>query len=154
MGQWSKGMRRMAAMTWVATDEERSEHPRVGGTCAGENSTVKIVNSIMASQFWASTVIFVTWDDFGGFYDHVPPPKIDALGLGARVPLIIISPFARANYIEHNQLEFSSVIRFVEQVFRLPFLTDRDRYSNDMFDAFDFSQERSPLTDLAPHRCP
>ena len=129
----------LAAMTWITTERGHSEHPMEGGTCAGENSTVAFVNAIMNSPAWNSTVIFISWDDFGGYYDHVPPPQLDAFGLGPRAPLLIVSPFVKAGFIEHQHLEFASVVKFVEEIFGLPFLTSRDANSNDLFDAFDFT---------------
>ncbi len=144
---------KLATMTWITTYTASSEHPRFGEVCAGENSTVEMVDAIMKSPEWNSTVIFVSWDDFGGFYDHVPPPQLDALGLGPRVPLLIISPFVKSGFIEHQQLEFASVVKFVEEVFGLPFLTSRDTNSNDMFDAFDFVDAPLPPDPLLKHRC-
>jgi len=85
----------IANVTWITTDNEMSEHPKVGGSCAGEDSTVNIVNAIMNSPAWSSSVIFISWDDFGGFYDHVAPPQVDVYGLGPRVPMLLISPFAK-----------------------------------------------------------
>jgi len=108
----------------------------------------------MQGPDWPSTAIFLTWDDFGGFYDHVAPPSIDKFGLGPRVPLLIISPFARRGYISHTLYEFSSFLKFVETRFHLPALTDRDKLANDMLDAFDFGQK--PLEPLIrqPRDCP
>src|SRR5262249_1278190 len=80
------------------------------------------------------------WDDFGGFYDHVPPPAVDNFGFGPRVPLLIISPYARTGFIAHTIYEFSSLLRFVETRFRLEPLTDRDSAANDLTDSFDFTQ--------------
>lgn len=136
----------LATMTWITTETAFSEHPQFAGVCAGENSTVTLVNAIMNSPEWNSTVIFISWDDFGGFYDHVAPPQLDPLGLGPRVPLLIVSPFVKSGFIEHQQLEFASVVKFVEEVFGLPFLTSRDANSNDMFDAFDFAD--APLAPM------
>jgi phospholipase C len=115
---------------------------------------VEFVNAIMQSPQWSSTVIFISWDDFGGFYDHVAPPQLDRLGLGPRVPLLIVSPFSKTGYIEHQQLEFSSVVKFIEEIFVLPFLTQRDTNSNEMLDAFDFiNPPKGPL--ILPIRdCP
>jgi phospholipase C len=127
----------LASMTWITTETSLSEHPSFGGTCEGENSTVTLVNAIMNSPEWNSTVIFISWDDFGGFYDHVAPPQLDLYGLGPRVPLLIVSPLVKSGFIEHQQLEFASVVKFVEEIFGLPFLTSRDTNSNDIFDAFD-----------------
>lgn len=143
----------LASMTWITTESDQSEHPEEGAECAGENSSVSFVNAIMNSPEWGSTVIFISWDDFGGFYDHVAPPQLDLLGLGPRVPLLIISPFARSGYIEHTQLEFSSVVKFIEEVYGLPFLTSRDTDSNEMFDAFDFVDAPLPPMPLQLRKC-
>jgi phospholipase C len=89
---------------------------------------------------------FLTWDDFGGFYDHVPPPHVDIYGMGPRVPLIVISPYARRGFVFSETSEFSSVLRFIEKLHGLPALTARDRTANDLLGAFDFTQEpREPL---------
>ena len=80
----------------------------------------------------------MSWDDFGGFYDHVPPPHYDVMGLGPRVPMLIISPYAKSGHIDHTTYELSSVVRFIEDVFGLGRLTQRDRRSSNMFNAFDF----------------
>ncbi len=103
---------------------------------------------------WASTAIFLTWDDFGGFYDHVPPPNVDQFGLGPRVPLIVISPYAVANNISHTQYEASSVLRFIEERFGLPSLNGRDVTANSLMDAFDFSQAPLPPLPLQTRTCP
>jgi phospholipase C len=95
----------------------------------------------MRSKYWKSTAIFMSWDDFGGFYDHVPPPHYDVMGLGPRVPMLIISPYAKAGYIDHTTYELSSVVRFIEDIFGLGQLTRRDRQASNMFNAFDFRHE-------------
>ena len=105
-------------MAWLTGPNERTEHPNYA-TCDGENWTVDKINSIMQGPDWGSTAIFLTWDDFGGFYDHVAPPRIDSFGLGPRVPMIIISPYAKAGVITHTGYEFSSVLRFIEEIFDL-----------------------------------
>ncbi len=105
-----------------------------------------MLNALMQGPEWSSTAVFLTWDDFGGFYDHVSPQQIDGYGLGFRVPLIVISPYAKKGYIDHTQYEFSSMLRFAEDVLGLPTLTDRDKGANDMMGAFDFTQ--SPRSSL------
>jgi len=94
----------------------------------------------MRSPMWKNTAIFVTWDDYGGFYDHVPPPQVDGFGLGIRVPLLVISPYAKKGVIDHQVGEFSSVLRFIESNWGLSLLTDRDRDATDLSYDFDFSQ--------------
>jgi phospholipase C len=138
-------------VSWIVTGPG-SEHPPTS-TCYGENTTVSQINAIMAGPDWPTTAIFVAWDDFGGFYDHVAPPVLDKFGLGPRVPMLIISPYAKAGYVSHTQYEFASVLRFIEDRFGLPALTARDAAANGPEDSFDFTQTaRSPLV-LQPRSC-
>jgi phospholipase C len=141
----------LPSVTWLTPTFNESEHPP-SSACEGENWTVQQINAIMHGPAWKSTAIFLTWDDFGGFYDHVPPPDLDVYGLGPRVPLLIISPYAKAGYISHTQYEFASVLKFIEERFNLPALGPRDRAANDMTDSFNFSQK--PLRPLILHTRP
>ncbi|HUY13275.1 MAG TPA: alkaline phosphatase family protein [Terriglobia bacterium] len=142
----------LAPVSWLVTGNN-SEHPP-NSTCQGENWTVAQINAIMRGPDWNSTAIFLVWDDFGGFYDQVKPPNFDQYGLGPRVPLIIISPYARPGYISHTQYEFSSVLKFIEDRFNLPSLTERDAAANDTTDSFDFTQQPLPPVILSPQTCP
>lgn len=142
----------LPAVSWLVTGE-KSEHPPYS-TCQGENWTVEQLNAVMTGPDWNSTAVFLTWDDFGGFYDHVPPPHRDQFGLGPRVPLLIISPYARQGYISHTVYEFSSFLAFVEKRFGLPGLTDRDREAHPMLDSFDFDQKPLEPLVLNTHSCP
>jgi phospholipase C len=138
-------------VSWVVTGPG-SEHPPTS-SCYGENTTVSQINAIMEGSDWPTTAIFVAWDDFGGFYDHVPPPVVDKFGLGPRVPLLIISPYAKSGYISHTQYEFASVLKFIEDRFGLPALTARDATANGPEDSFDFTQTaKAPLV-LQPRSC-
>jgi phospholipase C len=143
---------KLAAVTWVVPPFADSEHPPAS-LCHGESWTVRLINAVMESPQWQSTAIVVVWDDFGGFYDHVRPPRVDFYGLGPRVPLLLISPWARSGYVSHRVWEFSSVLRFVERVFGLPALTGRDRQADDMLSAFDFGQAPLPPFVLQPRDC-
>jgi len=107
----------------------------------------------MQGPDWNSTVVFITWDDFGGFYDHVAPPQVDQFGLGPRVPLLIISPFVKPGSISHTVYEHSSVLKFVETRYHLQPLTARDRDANDMLDIFNFHQSPLPPLILQPRQC-
>jgi phospholipase C len=109
--------------------------------CVGENWTVRQVNAVMKGPDWDKVAIFLTWDDFGGVYDHVRPPVIDDMGLGPRVPLLVISPWAKSGHVSHTTYEFSSFLAFLERLHDVQPLTARDRRANDLFDAFDFDQE-------------
>jgi phospholipase C len=128
----------LPAVSWVVTVAGQSEHPPAS-VCLGENWTVDQINAVMQGPDWLSTAIFLTWDDFGGFYDHVAPPVVDNFGFGPRVPFLIISPWVKKGYITHTTLEFSSVLKFIEERFHLEPLTDRDRLANDLFDSFEFN---------------
>ena len=131
-------------VTWITPRFELSEHPEYS-FCHGENWTTQVIDTIMRSPMWKDTAIFLTWDDYGGFYDHVPPPDVDRMGFGFRVPLLVLSPYAVDGKVSHESGEFSSVIRFIEDNWMLrPFLTHRDRDAEPMLTAFDFNQEPRP----------
>jgi phospholipase C len=136
----------LAPVSWVTpAGFLASDHPPLP-LQGGQNWVTSIANAIMNSSYWANTAIFVTWDDWGGFYDHVIPPQIDGLGLGLRVPLIVISPYAKQGYISHNLGEFSSFVKFLEVNFNLPALGQRDSLTqiSDLMDFFDFQQAPQP----------
>jgi len=127
-------------VSWIIPDYQDSEHP-IASPTNGMWYVTRLINALMESKYWRDSVIFLTWDDYGGFYDHVPPPEIDAYGLGPRVPMLVISPFARPNYVSHYTYEFSSVLKFIEERWGLHHLTARDHWANDMLDCFDFRQQ-------------
>jgi phospholipase C len=131
---------RMKKINWVVPGPGVNEHPGGPSVCVGENWTVDHVNAIMNSKYWKSTAIFLTWDDFGGFYDHVPPPHYDKMGLGPRVPMLIISPWAKEGFVDTTEYEFSSVLKFMETVYGLDCMTHRDCQADPMMNAFDFEQ--------------
>jgi phospholipase C len=127
-------------VTWIKPAPFVCEHPAIGDVAKGAEWTRNVVNAIGNSSYWNHCAILITWDDFGGFYDHVPPPQVDQLGLGFRVPCIVISPYAKKGFVDHTQYEHSSLCKFSETVFGLPPMTARDAASADMTDAFDFTQ--------------
>jgi phospholipase C len=110
---------KLSGVSWVIPDFTWSDHPG-SHSDKGPSWVAAIVNAVGRSRFWASSAIIVVWDDWGGWYDNVPPPQLDYRGLGMRVPCIIISPYARAGYVSHTQYEFGSIVKFVEQTFDLP----------------------------------
>jgi len=140
-------------VSWLVTSARQSDHPPAS-ICLGERWSVQVINAVMRSRYWKDTAIFLTWDDFGGFYDHVAPPREDYISLGPRVPTIVISPYARPHYIDHSQLEFDSFLRFIEDDFRLPSLSDRDQHAPSMLSSFDFRQKQLPPLILTPRQCP
>jgi phospholipase C len=143
-------------VTWVHPRYPVCEHPSKHNDFAhGENWSSSIINAIMDSAMWRTTAIFHTYDEAGGFYDHVFPPQIDRFGLGIRVPLLTISPYARPGHIDHEVGEFSSILKFIQRNWGLPSLTARDRMASDLSYNFDFSRRPLPpavrplRTDLA-----
>lgn len=142
----------LAPVTWITPRFEWSDHPEYS-ICWGEDWTTQIVNAVQESPYWQDTAIFLTWDDWGGFYDHVAPPALDGFGLGFRVPTITISPYAKEGFVDSKLGEFSSILRFVEDNWGLAPLNERDRKANNMSQAFDFEQEpraAAPLPQRAP----
>ncbi len=156
---------KLPAVTWLVNQDLDDEHPNIGGVCAGENWTVGHINKIMQSQYWKDTAILFTMDDFGGWYDHVPPPRQygcdtkQPYGLGFRLPLIVISPYAKEGFIFHEESEQASIPRFIERVFGAKTLSSidpaaQDGQANDLMDAFDFTQKPLPPLVLQPRSCP
>jgi phospholipase C len=147
---------KLRSVSWVLPGVGFDEHPGGGhSVCKGENWTVRHLNTLMGTKHWKDTVVFLLWDDFGGFYDHVPPPQLDVMGLGPRVPLLIISPWAKRGYVDSTTYEFSSVLKFIETVHGLDPLTERDAQADPMLSAFDFDQEPAGRKLLLEERaCP
>jgi len=159
VGDVQKG--NLQQVSWLEATGEATDHPPYS-LCFGQNYTVNAINAIMSSKYWTTepTAIFVTWDDSGGWYDHVPPPVLDQYGLGARAPFLVISPYtpnsAPAGSVSHVQYEHSSVLRFVEDLFNLPNLTNRDSGSNQIAAdpaLFNFNQSLQAPLSLTPMQC-
>jgi phospholipase C len=146
---------RLPALTWLTSDWLQSDHPPKS-ICEGQDWTASMVDAIERSKEWKSTVIILTWDDFGGFYDHVRPPKIGPYMLGPRVPLLVISPYARPSFVDHEEHDFRSIIKFVEQTFHLPHDIRYDRSVNSIGDMINLNQKpTSRLTfHVRPQTCP
>ncbi len=134
-------------VSWVIPSGQASDH--AGGTDgSGPSWVASVVNAIGNSPYWANTAIFITWDDWGGWYDHVPPPQVlvnctqwgCGYVYGFRVPLIVVSPYAKAQYISHTQHDFGSILKFIETTFSLPGLGYADVAADDFSDCFDFNQ--------------
>ncbi len=147
----------LPAVSWVVEDGPVSDHPPAG-ICAGENYTVNQINAVMQNpDLWASTAMVLNWDDFGGFYDHVLPPSVSVnpyLGYGLRVPAIMISPYARAGFIDHTMYSQPSMLKFVENNFGLPPLTTLDAEANDLANMLDYQQAPLAPLVLQQRTCP
>jgi phospholipase C len=106
----------LPSISWVVPSGEVSEHPPAP-VSFGQSYVTSLVNAVMQSPDWSSTAIFPSWDDWGGFYDHVAPPSVDQNGYGLRVPGLVISPYARQGYIDHQVLSFDAYDKFIEDDF-------------------------------------
>jgi phospholipase C len=106
----------LPAVSWIVPSGPLSEHPPAL-ISTGQAWVTSLINAAMRSPDWKSTAIFLTWDDWGGFYDHVPPPRVDGNGYGIRVPALVISPYGRAGYVDHQTLSFDAYLKFIEDDF-------------------------------------
>ena len=129
----------LPSVCWMVPNERDSEHPPQD-SARGMWHVTDLVNAIMNSPYWKDSAIIITWDDYGGFYDHVAPPKVDNYGYGFRVPALVISPYAKPGFVDHTQFDFTSPLKLMETRFNLPSLTDRDQAANNMLSCFDFKQ--------------
>ncbi len=133
----------LPSVTWATPRFQLSDHPPFS-TKHAMNWVTDIVNKIMEGPMWEHTAIFITWDEWGGLYDHVTPPKLDAWDVGFRVPMLVISPYARKGYIDDAVGEFSSPLRFISDNWGLPHLTKRIEQSHNFEHVFDFSKKPRP----------
>jgi len=156
---------KLPAVSWVTPSQAVSEHPP-GLITAGQTYVTHLINSVMSGPDWKSTAIFLAWDDWGGFYDHVKPPRVDGEGYGLRVPALVISPYARKGYIDHQVLSSDAYLKFIEDDFlhsqRLnprtdgrpdsrPDVRENVKILGDIADDFDFSQKPRPPLILSLH---
>src|SRR5580704_7020829 len=145
---------KLANFTWITPVCDDSDHVNCPGGY-GPSWVAALVNTVGKSKFWDSTAIFVMWDDWGGTYDHVPPPFKDYDGLGFRVPLLVISPYAKKNFVAHTEYETASVLRFAEDLYGLGQLAPADKRANSPAkDSFDFSQQPRKYVKIAAPKPP
>ncbi|HXB27874.1 MAG TPA: alkaline phosphatase family protein [Gemmatimonadaceae bacterium] len=151
---------RLPQVAWIVPNQKDGEHPPAK-VSDGEKYVTGVINAIMQSPQWDSTAIFLSWDDWGGFYDHVVPPKIDENGYGIRVPGLVISPYAKQGYIDHQLLSHDAYLKFIEDVFLAnrridprtdgrpdprPTVRESVRLLGDLQNDFDFTQPpRAPM---------
>jgi phospholipase C len=158
----------LPAVSWIVPDDDLSEHPPKS-IDVGQAFVTSLVNAVMQGPDWNSTAIFITWDDWGGFYDHVVPPKVDENGYGLRVPGLLISPWASAGSIDHQTLSFDAYLKLIEDLFlngdRLdpntdgrpdarPMVREDAPILGNLLDEFDFSQQPLPPLILSEHPSP
>jgi phospholipase C len=129
----------LANVTWVIPTGQESDHAGINDG-SGPSWVASIVNAVGTSQYWANTAIIIAWDDWGGWYDHVAPNILNSYEYGFRVPLIVVSPYAKAEYISHVTHDFGSILRFIEEIYGLPSLGYADAVADNLSDCFDFSQ--------------
>ena len=155
----------LPAVSWVVPSGALSEHPSAP-VSFGQSYVTSLINAVMRGPDWSSTAIFLAWDDWGGFYDHVVPPRVDANGYGLRVPGIVISPYAKQGYVDHQTLSFDAYVKFIEDDFlggqRLdpstdgrpdprPDVRENATVLGDLRADFDFSQRPRPPHPLPVH---
>ncbi len=131
----------LPAVSWVIPDGKASDHP-LGNDGSGPSWVASVVNAIGNSQYWSHTAIFITWDDWGGWYDHVAPTVINSYEYGFRVPLIVVSPYAKPGYVSHVTHDFGSILRYIEANFGLASLgyADALALADNFSDCFDYKQ--------------
>jgi phospholipase C len=150
----------LPAVSWIAPAHDVSEHPPAL-VSAGQSFVTSLVNAVMRGPDWKSTVVLVKWDDWGGYYDHVVPPKADINGYGIRIPSLLISPYAKKGFVDHQTLSTDAYNKFIEDVFlggqrldpkalgrpdRRPNVREDDAILGDLAKDFDFNQRpRRPL---------
>lgn len=144
---------KLPSVSWISPSLRDSEHPPYS-VRRGENWTVAKVNAVMQGPLWPKCAIFIVYDEWGGFWDHVEPPVVEkervffnlgpALRYGYRIPCLIISPYAKRGYVSHTLYSHVSILRTIERIFDVPPLNERDAQANDMLDCFDFSQQPRP----------
>jgi phospholipase C len=153
-------------VSWVVPYSGVGEHPGAGEPIwKGQRHVTRLVNALMEGPGWENTAVFVTWDDWGGFYDHVEPPRVDANGYGIRVPAFMISPWAKAGTIDSQILTFDAYLKFIEDLFlskeRLdpatlsrpdsrPTVREEVQILGNILREFDFSQDPLPPLILDP----
>jgi phospholipase C len=158
----------LPAVSWIAPTQANSDHPPAN-LATGQAYVTNLINTIMRGPDWDSTAIFLTWDDWGGFYDNVVPPVVDQNGYGLRVPALVISPYAKKGYIDHQTLSFDAYNKFIEDDFlggaRLdpatdgrpdprPDVRENVKILGDLLSDFDFSQPPRPPALLPTHPAP
>lgn len=137
----------LAQVTYITPTADSSDHPaHNNGT--GPAWVASVVNAVGKSKFWDSSAIFIVWDDWGGWFDHVKPTVYNSYELGFRVPMIVVGPYAKSGYVSHDKHEFGSILKFVEEAFHVKSLGTTDDRSDNLSDCFDFSKPPQKFTPI------
>jgi len=128
-----------------------TEHP-ISDVSLGEQAMRPMLHTLMQSESWKNSAFFITYDDWGGWYDHVEPPQIDDRGYGFRVPALLVSPYARMGFIDHTLLDHTSILKFIEENWNIPPLAERDAKANNLTSAFDFQSAPRPAALVSADR--
>ena len=134
----------LPAVAFVKPHARQNAHAVSSTVGAGDRWIGEMVKAIMASRYWSRVAVVITYDEGGGWFDHVPPPVVDRFGLGTRVPALIVSPYAKRGIVAHGQYDHASILKFIEWRFGLEPLTERDRRAEAFLEAFDFDQPPRP----------
>ena len=140
----------LPTVSFIKPDNRHDEHPGDAQVLASEQYVADLIEQVKNSPNWGDTAIIVTYDDFGGWYDHVAPPVGDRWGPGGRVPMLIISSYARKGYVDHTLYDTTSILKFIEWRYRLQPLSSRDGGANNLLAAFDFGQSASAVQQGLP----
>jgi phospholipase C len=143
------GSGELAGVTWIRPPSDSSDQSQVGAT-KGPMWVASLVNAVGQSRFWDSTAIFITWNNYGGFFDHVPPPQDAFQGRSFRVPLLIVSAYSPQGKVTHRQYQHGSLLKFVEETFGLNSLTDLDARAYSPAREFDFNQQPRTFVPIEP----
>ncbi len=128
----------LPAVSFIKPLGKYDEHAGYSTVMAGEQHAADLIERVKHSPYWEKTAVIVAYDDFGGWYDHVAPPKVDRWGPGGRVPMLVISPHARKGFVDHTLYDHTSILRFIEWRYGLEPLAERDAEANNLLAAFDF----------------
>ena len=138
-------------VSWVIPSAAASDHA-LSTDGSGPAWVASIVNAVGQSAYWQNTAIFITWDDWGGWFDHVQPQIYNSYELGFRVPLIVVSPYAKLGYVSHVQHEYGSILKYIEETYGLPSLGYTDARADDLADCFNYGQTPTPFQTITADR--
>lgn len=136
----------LPAVSYLKPIGTYDQHAGYSAPAPSEQHAIEWIQAVMNSPYWKDSAIFLTYDDFGGTFDHVPPPVVDRWGPGGRVPLLVLSPFAKKGFVDHTRYDHTSTLKFIETRWQLAPLTERDAAANDLTSAFDFNRAAGTRT--------